>query len=30
MSGVLREIKGFERDEGNSAKNETKYGVMDP
>jgi uncharacterized protein len=29
MSEVLRGIKGFEWDEGNSAKNEAKHGVTD-
>ena len=29
MSGVLRGIKGFEWDKGNSAKNETKHAVTD-
>jgi hypothetical protein len=29
MSEVLRGIKRFEWDEGNSAKNETKHGVTD-
>lgn len=29
MSEVLRGIKGFDWDEGNSAKNEAKHGVTD-
>jgi len=29
MSEVLREITGFEWDDGNSAKNEAKHGVTD-
>jgi hypothetical protein len=29
MAEVLRGIKGFEWDEGNSAKNEAKHGVTD-
>jgi uncharacterized protein len=29
MPGILRRIKGFEWDEGNSRKNERKHGVTD-
>jgi uncharacterized DUF497 family protein len=29
MAELLRGIKGFEWDEGNSAKNEAKHGVTD-